>query len=149
MTPASEVLHAGRYGSLATLNVSLIRAHLCTCPSACARFYYSNLVWQRDPNAKLSQLWLRMVWPWPDQPDRFRRLCKGCGLQDYLASSSITYLLMHCLGLKPTIYAEKMHRNLIFGTRLETIKNWTVGSPEKFQNMRSSPNIESIIQSIV
>jgi len=54
-------------------------------------------------------------------------------------STAITYLLMHCLGLKPTMYAEKMHRNLIFGTRLEAIKNWTVGSPEKFQNTRSSP----------
>ena len=32
MTPAGEVLHAGRYGSLAALNVSLIRAHLRTCP---------------------------------------------------------------------------------------------------------------------
>ena len=42
-----------------------------------------------------------------------------CGLQDYLASSSITYLLMHCLGLKPTMYTEIM---LIFGTRLEAIK---------------------------
>ena len=30
------------------MNVSLIRAHLRTCPSACAGFYYSNLVWQRD-----------------------------------------------------------------------------------------------------
>ena len=34
---------------------------------------------------------------------------------------------MHCLGLKPTIYAEKMHRNLIFGTRLEAINNRMVG----------------------
>ena len=48
MTLAGEVLHAGRYGTLATLNVSLIYAHLHTCPSACAGFYYSNLVWQRD-----------------------------------------------------------------------------------------------------
>ena len=31
-----------------------------------------------------------------------------CGLQDYLASSSITCLLMHCIGLKPTICTEKI-----------------------------------------
>ena len=38
MTPAGEVLHAGRYGSLAILNVSLISAHLRTSCSACAGF---------------------------------------------------------------------------------------------------------------
>ena len=29
----------------------------------------------------MSQLWLRMVQPWPDQPDRFQRLClqQKCG----------------------------------------------------------------------
>ena len=32
---------------------------------------------------------------------------QGYGLQDYLASSSITYLPMHCLGLNATIYTEK------------------------------------------
>ena len=58
------------------------------------------------------------------------------GLRDYLASSSITYLPMHCLGLNAAMYAEKMHKNLTFGTRLEAIKNWTVERPGKFQNMR-------------
>ena len=47
--------------------------------------------------------------------------------------AQLPYLLVHCLGIKPTIYAERVHGNLIFGTRLEAIKNQTVGSPEKFQ----------------
>ena len=44
-----------------------------------ARFYYSNSAWERD-NTKvkriiLSQLQLRMVRPWLDQPNRFQHLC--------------------------------------------------------------------------
>ena len=60
-------------GSLAILNISLMRAHLLTYVPC-----RSNKVCERDhTKAKriiTSQLWLRMVRPWPD---RFRRLCSS------------------------------------------------------------------------
>ena len=64
-----------------------------------------------------------------------------CDLQDY--TWLLAQLPISCctVSLKPTIYTEKMHRNLIFGTRLhvEAINNRMVGSPEKFQNTSFSP----------
>ena len=55
------------------MNVSLMRAHVGTYP---AEFFYSN---SRPHKCRtrnyVSQLRLRMVRPWPDQPDRFRGLC--------------------------------------------------------------------------
>ena len=58
--------------SLAVLNVSLMCAHLCTYP---AKFYYSSSVWEWDQTKVeriiMSQHRLKMVQPWPDQPDRF------------------------------------------------------------------------------
>ena len=63
-----------RPGSLVILNVSLMRAHLGT--------YLPNFTTaiREHTNVErviMSQLRLRMVRPWPDQPDRFRRLCRG------------------------------------------------------------------------
>ena len=47
-----------------------------------AGFYYSNSVWEQDHTKVeriiMSQLWLGMVRPWPDQPDQFRRLWQVC-----------------------------------------------------------------------
>ena len=64
-----------RSGSLAILNVSLMHAHLHMYPT---RFYHSNSVWEQDhtkvEHIIMSQLQLRMVWPWPDQPDQFQGL---------------------------------------------------------------------------
>ena len=60
--------------SLAVLNISLMRAHLCTYPT---RFYYSSSVWEWD-HTKVERIimsQLRLVQPWPDQPDQFRCLC--------------------------------------------------------------------------
>ena len=55
---------------------------------------------------------------------------KGVGLPDNLASSSITYLPMHCLGLKrqKSVLKKMLCITLSFGTRLEAIKKWTVDS---------------------
>ena len=60
-----------------SLNVSLMHAHLRTYS---AGFYYSNsfsLGTRPHKSILLSQLRLRMVRPWPYQPDRFRRLCQA------------------------------------------------------------------------
>ena len=60
-----------RPGSLVILNVSLMRAHLGA--------YLPNFTTAIGDHTNverviMSQLRLRMVRPWPDQPDRFRRL---------------------------------------------------------------------------
>ena len=47
---------------------------------------------------------------------------------DYLGSSSITYLPMHCLGLK--------YWHICWKIVKESIKNWTVGRPGKFRNTK-------------
>ena len=48
--------------------VSLMRAHLGTYP---AEFYYSNSrLYTNVEHVIMSQIRLRMVRPWPDQPDR-------------------------------------------------------------------------------
>ena len=71
-----------------------------------------------------------------------------CGLQDYLASSSITYVLMHCLGFKPTIY-ERMHRNLSFGYKTRSNQKSDSGQPWKVPKHEVQSKIESIVQSRV
>ena len=67
-----------RPGSLVILNVSLMCAHLGT--------YLPNFTTaiQDHTNVEhviMSQLRLRMIRPWPDQPDRFRRSCTKCWLK--------------------------------------------------------------------
>ena len=61
----------------------------------------------------MSQLRLRMVWPWPDQPDRFRRLClvildkeiQLCDmLQTHMSNKRIIFCLQVCTVEKKLSY---------------------------------------------
>jgi len=70
----------------------------------------------------MSQLWLRMVRPWPDQPDRFRRLCYITVPWLYFTLLDSTLIYQGSTSLYVTLHFSTM--DLLHSTWLYTTLPW-------------------------